>query len=238
MSTDNGSKPLRAVFLDAGGTIIHLDRAFILDTLAQRGLHRTEAQFVAADEAARRHVGEIMRSGEASDDTSRWHAYTSTMLRELACAGADADFVRELVSQRHREGRLWSHTVAGTADALRRLRERDLIVGVVSNADGRVAAFIERAGLLPHLDFVIDSGAVGVEKPDPAIFHIACARAGVEAAEAVHVGDVYEIDVVGARAAGIRPVLIDPDDRYADLDCDRIRAITDLPQWLERSQCC
>ena len=228
------SVPLRAVFLDAGGTIIHLDRAFILDCLAQRGLQRTEAQFIAADEAARKRVGVIMRSGEKSDDTSRWNAYTQTMLNELACNGADADYVRELVSQRHREGRLWSHIVEGTAAALDILRQRGLTLGVVSNADGRVATFIEHAGLLDHVDFVVDSGAVGVEKPDPAIFRIACERAGVQPEEAVHVGDIYEIDILGARAAGIRAVLIDPDGRHTGRDCDRITAITELPAWLER----
>jgi REG-2-like HAD superfamily hydrolase len=229
--------PLRAVFLDAGGTIIHLDRAFILDSLAQRGLHRTEAQFIAADRAARKRVGVIMRSGEPSDDTSRWHTYMQTMLHELACSGADAEYVQQLVTQRYQEGTLWSIIVQGTAEALETLRSRGLILGVVSNADGRVERFIERAGLLAHVDFVIDSGAVGVEKPDPRIFRIACERAGVQPQEAVHVGDVYEIDVLGARAAGIRAVLIDPDRRHAQQDCDSIATITDLPAFLERTAC-
>ncbi|HUF50952.1 MAG TPA: HAD-IA family hydrolase [Longimicrobiales bacterium] len=237
MTPHNGSTPLRAVFLDAGGTIIHLDRAFILECLARRGLQRTAAQFDDADAAAREHIGELMRAGEPSDDAGRWVAYTATLLRTLACAGADADYVRDLVTQRHREGRLWTHTVAGTTQALQRVRERGHTIGVISNADGRVATFIAQAGLLPHLDFIIDSGTVGVEKPDPAIFRMACARAGVRPEEAIHVGDVYEIDVVGARAAGVRPVLIDSDDRYEHRDCDRIRTIADLPAWLDRLPC-
>jgi putative hydrolase of the HAD superfamily len=73
---------------------------------------------------------------------------------------------------------------------------------------------------------------VGVEKPDPRIFHLACERGGVTCDEAVHVGDVYEIDVLGARAAGVHPLLIDPDGLHADADCERIPAITDLPRWL------
>ena len=237
MSNSHKSTPLRAVFLDAGGTIIHLDRAFILDALASRGLHRTEEQFRTADEAARRRVGVILRSGDASDDTSRWHAYTQTMLHELSCSGADADYVRDLVSQRHRAGTLWSMIIDGTAEALETLRNRGLTLGVVSNADGRVARFIEHAGLLDHVDFVIDSGAVGVEKPDPEIFRIACERAGVQPHETVHVGDIYEIDVLGARAAGIRAVLIDPDERHTNSDCDRIHSITELPAFVERIAC-
>jgi HAD superfamily hydrolase (TIGR01509 family) len=231
-STQTQPPAFRAVFLDAGGTLIHLDRAFILSCLAERGLERTEAQFVAADAAARRSVGQMVAAGGPSDDTSRWVAYGATLLSELDCEGEHADAVRKLVMHRHTEGRLWTHTEDGTLAALQRLRDAGFTLGVVSNADGRVASFLRYAGLHDVLDFVIDSGAVGVEKPDARIFAMACERAAVEPAEAVHVGDVYEIDVIGARAAGVTPLLIDPDDAHEYADCARIRAITDLPGWL------
>ena len=69
---------------------------------------------------------------------------------------------------------------------------------------------------------------VGVEKPDPEIFRIALRRAGVEAAEAVHVGDLYAVDVVGARRAGLEPVLLDPHGRYGDRGC---RTAPDVPSF-------
>jgi putative hydrolase of the HAD superfamily len=225
-------RAVRAVFLDAGGTLIHLDRAYILQCLSQRGLERTEAQFRAADAAARRRVGEVVANGGPSDDASRWIAYGATLLAKLDCEGDHASAVRELVLKRHIEGRLWTHAEEGTLQALQQVREAGYILGVVSNADGRVASFLEYAGLTDVLDFVVDSGAVGIEKPDPRIFELACSEAGVEAGEAVHVGDVYEIDVVGARAAGVHPLLIDPDGLHAHADCDRIAGILDLPDWL------
>jgi putative hydrolase of the HAD superfamily len=223
---------VRAVFLDAGGTLIHLDRAYILDCLAGRGLRRTEAQFRAADEAARRRVGQLVASGAPTDDVARWQAYGTALLDQLECDGEHADAVRGLVTQRHQEGRLWTWTEQGTRDALLRVRDAGFVVGVISNADGRVASFLEHAGLLDVLDFVVDSGAVGVEKPDPRIFELACRQAGVQPEEAVHVGDVWEIDVAGARAAGITPLFIDPDGVREDADCDCIRSITELPHWL------
>lgn len=226
----------RAVFLDAGGTLIHLDRAFILESLAERGLRRTEAHFVDADVAARRKVEQLVRSGGASDDASRWRAYGAHLLDALGCRGADVLAVQRILMRRHQEGFLYSYTVDGTRAALQQLRTLGCTLGVVSNADGRIDQFLDRAGLLDLLDFVVDSGKVGVEKPDPRIFRIACERGGVDPQDAVHVGDFYEIDVLGARAAGVRPVLLDPDDLHPHADCDRVRAITELPDWLIQPQ--
>ena len=79
-----------------------------------------------------------------------------------------------------------------------------------------------------QFEFVIDSGEVGVEKPDPRIFQIALDRMGVTAADALYVGDLYEVDVVGARAAGLDVVLLDPYGVHADRDVRRSRSLEEL----------
>ena len=73
---------------------------------------------------------------------------------------------------------------------------------------------------------------VGVEKPDPAIFHGVLDAAGIEPADAVHVGDFYTLDVVGARAAGMTPVLLDPEGLQEGRDCARVRDFAELEQYL------
>src|SRR5262249_1397802 len=83
----------------------------------------------------------------------------------------------------------------------------------------------EATGLTAHLDFVIDSGLVGVEKPDPRIFRLGLDAAKVNAHEAVYVGDLYSVDVLGARAAGIEGVLLDPRGLWAPGDCVRAAGV-------------
>jgi putative hydrolase of the HAD superfamily len=219
---------LRAVFFDAGGTLIFLDREFLIRTLAAHGLPTDAAAFAAADRIATRHAVELMRSGHAADDASRWRAYGQRLLEELGCGPAELLSVRRAMRALHDEGLLWSYVEAGTAETLAELRARGFRLVVVSNADGRVARFLEVAGIADRFDAIIDSGIVGIEKPDPRIFRIACERIGVMPAEAVHVGDILEIDVHGARAAGIRPILFDPHGACAAADCERIAALGEL----------
>ncbi len=224
----------RAVFFDVGGTLLHLDHDFILSCLADRGLVRDRAAFAAADRRGRVAMKTILQSSEPGDDAARWRAYAEAMLRHLGCEGEDAIAVRKRIGEHNKAGRLWAHAEPGTLATLDQLKRAGYIVGIVSNSDGRVHQFLEYAGLAGSLDFVVDSGAVGIEKPDRRIFDIACERAGVDPSEVVHVGDLYEIDIVGARSAGIEGVLIDPSDLHTGEDCTRIRAIPDMIPLLQQ----
>ncbi|MBI4408214.1 MAG: HAD-IA family hydrolase [Gemmatimonadetes bacterium] len=226
------ARPYRAIFLDAGGTILHLDRAFLLERLAAQGIPCDEPRLRTADRAAKTRLAAAMRSGEAADDASRGRLYFAQLLAQVGCTGEAARAVGEGARTRHREGRLWTYTEPGTLEVLRGLQAQGYVLGVVSNADGRVEEFLRTAGLRDALDFVVDSARVGVEKPDPRIFALACERAGVAPAEALHVGDVYEIDVLGARAAGLAALLVDADPAEPH-GCERIARIHDLPAWLE-----
>ncbi len=97
---------------------------------------------------------------------------------------------------------------ADARPALIRARARGARVVVVSNWDVSLLEVLELAGLTPLLDGVVTSAAAGAAKPAPAIFHHALALAGVAPAEALHVGDSLTEDVQGARACGIRAVLL------------------------------
>ena len=86
-----------------------------------------------------------------------------------------------------------------------------------------------RLGLAEYFDVILDSAVEGVEKPDRRYFELALSRAGATPDTTVHVGDFYNIDVVGARNAGLQAILVDERDQYRDADCPRIRSIAELP---------
>jgi putative hydrolase of the HAD superfamily len=218
---------VRAVFFDAGGTLIHIDYPRVALAI-KRMLGREVAPeaFIAAEYAGRDAVEAHMAASDASTDTSRWAVHFRAMLGALGLSEADYALVAPAVMAAHRERHLWTGVVPGTADALAALRQAGYLVAVVSNADGTVETLLQAAGLREHLAFVVDSGIVKIEKPDPRIFELALCQAGVGADESYYVGDIHPIDVVGARAAGLTPVLLDPLGRYADRGC---RTAPDVP---------
>jgi FMN phosphatase YigB (HAD superfamily) len=117
---------------------------------------------------------------------------------------------------------------------LESLKQQELILGLLTNARrDTISSLRRRLGLESHLDFVVTSEEVGADKPKPEIFLAALDKAGVKAAEAVHVGDQYELDVAGARGVGIKPVLIDRYEIYTEVgDCPCIHRLSELAKYL------
>jgi len=117
---------------------------------------------------------------------------------------------------------------------LKTLKEQNLTLGLLTNLDRDMQPICRELGLEPYIDFAVTSAEVGVDKPKPPIFLAALQQAGVNASEAVHVGDQYKLDVIGARGVGITPILIDRYDLYPEVtDCPRIQSLTKLTEYLQ-----
>jgi len=219
----------RAVLFDAGGTLINPDYGRVAAVLG-RVLHREPAgpAFVEAEYAGRAAVEAAMARDGGRNDGDRWLLHFTAMFAVLGFSSDEIARVGPHVLAEHRRANLWTVPQPGAVEAVASLVAAGFIVGVVSNADGTVARLLADAGFAPHLAFVVDSGAVGIEKPDPGIFALALGLAGVPASDALYVGDLYPVDVVGARRAGIEPVLLDPLGRYADRDCRTARDVPTL----------
>ena len=218
---------LRAIFFDAGGTLVHVDYARVRDALLRSvGRAPTVQGLADAEYAGRAAVEAAMEADPALRDGSRWQVHFFGALTSLGFGRDEMVKAGPEIRAEHERANLWTVVQPGVPAGLAALRAQGLAVACISNSDGTVADLLAGVGLGGMLDFVVDSGVVGVEKPDPAIFALALDRAGVAAAEAMHVGDLFAVDVVGARRARIEPVLLDPLGRYADRGC---RTSPDVP---------
>jgi len=116
---------------------------------------------------------------------------------------------------------------------LRALQESRLVLGLLTNMDQDMAPLSRGLGIDGYIDFVVTSGEAGEDKPAPGIFLAALKKAAVLPAEAIHVGDQYGVDVIGARAVGVRPLLIDRDNLSPEVsDCPRLRRLTEVTDYL------
>jgi len=117
--------------------------------------------------------------------------------------------------------------------ALKTLKKRGLILGLISNVAQDMESTYTQLGLQPYLNFKVTSAEVGHDKPRPEIFLAALEKAAVMSKEAIYVGDQYQIDVVGARGVGIKALLIDRNDYFTDItDCPRIHKLTQIVEYL------
>ena len=225
---------IETVFLDAGGVLVYPNWTRIAEALTRRDVPVDPAALAAAEPRAKKQIdtGQVI---QATNDAQRGWTYFNLVLTAagVPLSDATADALAELHSY-HRTHNLWETVAPDVPPVLAALRARGLRLVVVSNANGTLHRAFDRVGLTPLLDVVFDSFVEGVEKPDPRFFRLALERAGASAASTVHVGDIYHVDVVGARAAAITPVLVDPAGLYPDADCARIRGLADLPPALDR----
>lgn len=215
---------IRSVFFDAGNTLLRMNYPVIAAELARHGVTAAPGEVQRAEWRARvRLDAEVfapLPPGVSTESRSSAGRYVRYLLEELGVR--DEGIVGAVLEWRRGYNLpvgLWNTPEPRAAPALRLARERGLRAAVISNSNGSVRSILESLGLARHLEFVLDSFEVGVEKPDPRIFGLALERAGVRPAEAVYVGDLYSVDVRGARGAGMGAVLLDPGGHWGPRDC-------------------
>jgi HAD superfamily hydrolase (TIGR01509 family) len=211
---------VRAVFLDAGNTLVGIDYAVIVERLRGDGHRVSLAQVRLAEQHARVRLDPWLAAAGSTERPDTFRLYYRYALEGLGIAW-DAAAERAVEDLRHAKPPygLFSVLVPEAPAVLDALRGGGLRLAVVSNSNGTVAELLGVLGLASRVDAIVDSGVVGAEKPDPKIFACAAAAVGVRPEEAVHVGDLYSVDVAGARAAGCRAILLDPAGAWTGVDC-------------------
>jgi HAD superfamily hydrolase (TIGR01509 family) len=219
---------LETVFLDAGGVFIYPNWWRVADALATYGVEVSPEALKAADPRARRELDDRKVIGGTTDASRGW-LFFDLILAHAGVTPSErtAAALAELHAY-HSASNLWEYVPDDVLPALEALRGRGLRLVVVSNANGTLRAHLDRLGLTSRFDVVLDSADEGVEKPHPRFFEIAMEKSGAARETTIHVGDLYYVDVMGARGAGLRGVLLDEADLRTDADCPRVRSLGEL----------
>jgi HAD superfamily hydrolase (TIGR01509 family) len=228
---------LEAVVFDAGGTLVRLDFEWMAAVAREYGYRVDPETLRRAELMGRRRYDASRATGVGSSPplggAGDVRDYFGGMLMAV---GIPSSVIGTLVVRylaRERQSGLWSRPNEGARAAIDWVVSKGLRCAVVSNSDGRADWHLRHSGVRSGLEFVVDSHVVGVEKPDPRIFAIALERLGVAPDRALYVGDIRSVDETGARGAGMRFVLLDPEGAYAD-GAAHVSSIGALPEWIER----
>ncbi len=227
--------------LDAGNTVIFLDHARLAELVASVG-HEVKATDLVRTEGEAKALAE---SGGLLDVAWKfrdrpgaigWGRMVGTMVLRAGLAETKVPALLDAAWAVHEVRNLWCKVPEGLGPALDAMRARGVKVAIISNSEGMLDRLFTDLGILEHFDQVVDSGKVGVEKPDPRIFQIALEQFSVPAARTLHLGDMFATDILGARAADIRHALIDPFEHYANrhLEIPRVPGVVAVANAISR----
>jgi putative hydrolase of the HAD superfamily len=217
---------IEAILFDVGQTFLYPDFPFLKTLLAEYGVATDTIPLQKGAALAREKIFRYR-------DKENWKEYFNFWLQ---AAGAPEPAIPEITAriyERHRREHLWSWLDPAAPEVFAQLQNMGYRLGVISNSDGSIAAAMKKFGVSHFFDCTIDSHIVGVQKPDPGIFALALQQLGLPAECCVYVGDNYDRDVLGARGAGLLPMLIDPFEVVAEHDVTRIK---ELPQLVKLSK--
>jgi putative hydrolase of the HAD superfamily len=183
------------VTFDAGHTLIEPDLDFLASRLGERGVRVTAAALEAAAPAAWRRYDEL-----APTATHPWHELVRALLGGAGIANP-APLVDWLYAEQPRKN-LWRKPIVPMVELARELAARGVCVAVLSNSEGKLAELLHDIGIADPFKAIIDSGVVGIAKPDPRIFAHTLEVLGLPTARPTHIGDSWTADVEPALAVG------------------------------------
>ena len=227
---------LKTIFLDAGNTMVSMDYEWLKDELMRCGVSCELQELRRAEAAARPMVSSELERLKSTENQGTSFFYMRSILKGLKSTSSMSDkglddIINDLYKTLRAPGmiqRLWSNIIPGVPEALESLKEMGLKLVVVSNSNGTVEEILNKVGLGRYFSMVVDSHLVGFEKPDPRLFYHALKLSEAEPETTIHIGDLYHVDVIGARSAGLHAALLDPFDDWRDVDCPRFVDLLDF----------
>jgi FMN phosphatase YigB (HAD superfamily) len=218
----------RVIFFDVGNTLLFPNRARMLAPIAS-DRHPTLAEWQARERRTKRDFDQDMQSGKI--DYSFWWMFHSSLLEDIGTDASVRDaLLLELVRNTQNSAN-WDQILPGTCEALKRIGQ-NFRIAVISNADGKIEQVLSRCGIADCFESITDSGVIGIEKPRREIFEAALEVMKARAEESLYIGDVYSVDYVGARGAGMQAVLFDLAGAYRDIEVPRVKSLAQFETWL------
>ncbi len=218
-----------AIFFDIGNTLFFYNYDFLRDLLSDRfGVAISSQELEEAHQATLESVIRDGLPGKGQDVLWR-----ETYRRWFERIHMDEDRIQDAMNavRTHPFRHLfWARADEGTRETLDWFRERGMKLGVISNAEGQIKRLLEHTALDSRFEVILDSGVEGVAKPDKRIFERAAAAMGVSAERSIYVGDLYDVDVLGSKGAGMTPILVDRHGRKPDAECMTVAKIAELPK--------
>jgi putative hydrolase of the HAD superfamily len=218
----------RFIFFDVGNTLLFPNRARILAPLAAEK-HPSLETWQALERRTKHEFDAGQISGKV--DHGFWWSFHTYLLE---ATNSFAPELREKLVENTRQSANWDQIVPGTIEVLQRIG-REYAIAVISNSDGKIHQVLERCGICNCFASITDSGNVGREKPHPEIFAAALREMKAGPEESLYVGDIYSIDYVGARNAGMQAVLLDVSGTYRDHGIPRVESLAKLEEWLRNN---
>lgn len=218
----------RTAFFDAGGVLVSPNWVRASGVLARHGVRVDPSAMTSVEPIVKRQL-DVAPTVRGTNDEQRGFLFFELILTAagVPLSAATAAAFAELKTYHDREN-TWDAVTGDCVSTLERIRTAGLRIVVVSNTNGTLRRMFARVGLDRHVDLIVDSSEERVEKPDPRLFRIALTKAGADPASTIHCGDLYEVDVVGARAAGLPVVLLDSAGIYEHVrDNARVRSLTE-----------
>lgn len=199
-----GERTVRGVSFDFGDTIVALDEAELLSKIQREGLTAELARLEAAVGPARLAYDTAIANGTANHP---WKPFMKALLEHAAARPAvDIDRVVDLLWLDQPRRNIWRKLLDGMPELCRDLARAGVPIAILTNSEGKARDLVQELNLDDAFQIVIDSGVVGVAKPDARIFAALVSAMGLAPGEILHVGDSLRADVLGARAAGLEAI--------------------------------
>ena len=221
------------LLFDAGGTLVFPDEKFLIALASACGIHLTHEKLHGAYYQIIYELDQKARHKPPFPVDPWPDGYGHTLATTLRLPDQAATRLAEEWRRRHRESNLWAFTRPEVRETLILLQRAGYRMSVLSNSDGRTRTVFKDLRLLPFFAYIFDSKELRAAKPQRQIFDRILSKLRLSPRDVIYIGDIYTVDVWGARAAGMGAIHLDPLGNYGDWPGVHLPSVEALPRWLE-----